>query len=128
MKRLTSEEILAIDDLKREDVKIPEWDCFVTVQELTATARDEYEGSIVQVQGDTTSIDRSNLRAKLVALSCVDENGERLFSKKQVKALGAKSASAIDRIVDVARKLSAIGDDGLEEVGNDSKETLSVAS
>lgn len=128
MKRLTGEEILATDDLKREDVPIPEWDTFVTVQELTATARDEYESSIVQIVGDETRVDSRNLRAKLVAISCVDENGEPLWTPDQVAAIGLKSATAIDRIVDVAKRLSGIGESELAEVGKDLKETASDSS
>ncbi len=119
MKRLTGEEILALDDLKTEDVEIPEWNSVVTVRELTGSERDEWESSIVIVQGTEVKTDSKNLRAKLVALSVIDEKGERIFTMKQVAQLGKKSAAALDRIVDVAKKLSGIGKDELETLGNE---------
>ncbi len=128
MKTLTRAQILSAEDLKSERVKIPEWDGEVIVRELTGTERDHYEASVVKTNGMQVSIDSSNMRAKLVALSCVDKEGARLFTEEDVVALGKKAASALDRIVDVARRLSRIGEEELESLGKPSKSTRSVAS
>lgn len=118
-KALTREEILGASNLKIETVDIKEWGGSVIIRELTAAARDEYESSVVKTDGLKVRVDSSNMRAKLVALSVVDKSGKLLFTKKDVVALGELSATAIDRVVDVARRLSGIGDTELEEAGND---------
>jgi len=119
MKVLTRDAILGAEDLKRERVEVPEWGGAVFVQELTGQDRDEWESSIVSIQGTEAKIDSRNLRAKLVSLCVVDEDGKRLFTTKDVQALGRKSAAALDRIVEVSKRMSALNDDTLENLGND---------
>lgn len=119
MKALTRDAILSAEDLKRESVEVPEWGGTVIVQELTGQDRDEWESSIVTIRGSETKIDGRNLRAKLVSLCVVDEDGERLFTQKDVDVLGRKSAAALDRIVDTSKKLSSLSESDLETLGND---------
>ena len=122
---LTRDAILSADDLRTLVVSVPEWGGDVTVRELTGTERDEYESSVVRTDGDKVSVDARDMRAKLVVMSVVDEDGKRLFTVQDVKALGAKSAKALDRIMDVARSLSGIGNEALEAKGKDLPETTS---
>jgi len=112
---LTREQILHSDDLKRVEVKVPEWGGTVRVQMMSGAARDEFEaGIVVDGQPDTT-----NMRAKLAAATLVDDNGRLLFTPADVEALGRKSAAALDRVLAAAQKLNRIGDKELQElVGN----------
>jgi hypothetical protein len=57
---------------------------------------------------------------KLVALCCVDENGEKLFSPDDVKKLRKKSASALGRVTEKAKQLSGLGDESVEEAKKNS--------
>ena len=58
-----------------------------------------------------------NARARLVAVSAIDaETGELMFSEEDVLAIGEQSAAVIDRIYDVASKISGISDNDLEEI------------
>ncbi len=123
---LTRDQILSANDLRSEVVPVPDWDGEVTVRELTGEERDEYESSIVIGIGDGMSVNPVNMRAKLVAMSVVDENGERLFTMKDVKALGMKSGKALDRIVDAAQRLSGIDDAAMDNMGKGLAETLSA--
>jgi hypothetical protein len=125
MAMLTREAILSADDLKSECVSVPEWGGEVTVRELTATDRDEFEASVVTTNGTKVSYDAKNMTAKLVALSIVDDAGARMFSDADIHALGRKSAGALKRVFNVAQKLSRIGEDELEELGKGLKETAS---
>lgn len=120
MKTLTRDEILGADDLKTESVKVPEWGGVVLVRELTGAERDSWEASVVKTNGTKVTIDSQNMRAKLVALCVVDADGKRVFTEKDAVKLGAKSASALDRVVDTARRLSRIGEDELETLGKGS--------
>lgn len=104
-------EILAIQDVQRVEVVVPEWDTSVYVKQLTAGERDEYESSLYELSkaGGRKAIVKQ-ARAMLVAVSCVDEAGARLFSEGQVAALAGKNANAMDRIISAATTLNKIGE------------------
>ncbi len=121
MKTLTRDEILGADDLNTESVDVPEWGGTVFVRELTGSERDTWEASVVKTNGTKVTIDSRNMRAKLVALCVVDADGKRVFTEKDAIKLGAKSAAALDRVVDAARRLSRIGEDELENLGKGSE-------
>ena len=114
---LSREHILSSDDRKTEDVAVPEWGGSVRVRALSGAERDAYEAGIVQLRADgSKAISLQNLRGRLVSLSVVDEEGKRLFSDEDAIALGDKSASALERVFDVARRLSGLTEDDVEEL------------
>ena len=128
MKTFTRDDVqgfLSAKDLKSESVDIPQWGYKFIVRELTGTERDEYETSTVKLNGSEVSLDTRNMRAKLVALCVVDKDGERLFTQDDVEALGNRSASGLDLLFDVAKRLSRIGEDELENLGKVLKPTKS---
>ena len=57
-----------------------------------------------------------NFRAKLAAACIVDEEGNRLFSEKDVAALGRKSAAALDRVATAAQRISAMSQEDVDEL------------
>lgn len=107
---LTRDQILAVEDRKSEVVEVPEWGGSVRVVAMSGAQRDRFEQSLL-VDGKP---DTSNARAKLVAASVVDDVGQPVFGVADVEALGQKSAAALNRICDAARRLSGIGQDELE--------------
>jgi len=110
---LTREQILGADDLPREKVEVPEWGGSVYVRTMTAAERDAFEQSLV---GDGNTVQLSNVRARLAALTMVDVGGKRLFSDADVEALGQKSAAALTRIVEVAQRLNRLQPDDIEDL------------
>lgn len=125
MKRLTKKDILDIDDLKTEDVDIPEWNGTVKVRTLTGIERDELEAAVVQ-PGGKRNLD--NLRAKMVALSVVDDEGKRMFSFDEAIKLGHKSARALDRLFSVAQRLSGFSKQDVDGLTKDLSEGQSEDS
>jgi hypothetical protein len=113
---LKRDDILKVADLPREEVHMPEWGGSVLVRGMTGSERDAFEGSIVELKGNKSSVDMRNIRAKLVALTVVDEAGERLFSQADVELLGGKSAAALQRIFEVAQRLSGLTQADVEEL------------
>ena len=113
---LKRDDILKVQDIKIEKVHVPEWGGDVYVKGMTGAERDGFEASVVNMRGKGTNVDMSNIRAKLATQTLCDENGERLFTDIDVKALGKKSASALQRVFEVAQKLSGIGDDAIQEL------------
>lgn len=115
-KKYLNRDILQRRDVKVEEIHVPEWDMYVRVKALSGKERDAFEASIVQVQGRQTSLNMANIRAKLVALAVVDEDGNRVFSDDDVDALGELNASALDRIFTVALRLSGLSQQDLAEM------------
>ena len=109
-------DILKVQDIKIELVHVPEWEGDVYVKGMTGIERDAFEASIVQMRGKGSRVDMTNIRAKLAAQTICDENGEKLFTDADIKELGKKSASALQRVFEVAQKLSGIGDDAIQEL------------
>jgi hypothetical protein len=119
-KFLNKAEILAKDDLKTEDVFVPEWDAWVKVRSLNASERDHFEASTVQRNGKRVTTNLENIRARLCLLCMVDEDGNRLFDEGDTFPLGGKSASALDRIFTVAQKLNGLRDEDVDELAKNS--------
>ena len=104
MNILSKDAILAADDLPRETVIIPEWGGEVLVRTMSGTDRDAFEASLLEKDGRM-----ENVRARLVALTLCDSQGDRLFDDSEIAALGRKSARALDRVFSVAQRLNGIG-------------------
>lgn len=122
---LNINQILAADDLETREVHVPEWadpetgDDVVFVKALSGAERDAYEGSLRSIRGSTVIPNLANARAKLVARALVDENGQRIFTDKQIDQLGSKSAAVLERLFDVAAEMSGLNDEDVEQmVGN----------
>lgn len=117
---LTRDAIFAVSDIQTEDVFVPEWNGTVKVRGLTAAERDVYETSIVSQRGKNVELNRQNIRAKLVALSVVDEAGVRIFADTDVRKIGEKSAAAVDLLYGVASRLSGLSKDDEDELAKNS--------
>ena len=122
MALLTREEILTADDIKTEEVAVPEWGGEVLVRSLTGTQRDNYEMEIVAAR-DKGKLTKAALRAGFVARCVVDEQGVRLFKDADIQALGMKSAAALDRVFAVAKRMSELSEEDLEAMLGNSDET-----
>jgi len=114
MALLSRDDILNVDDKVFEDIEVPEWGGEVRVRGMSGTQRDDYEASILQQNGSDRRVNLANARAKLVARCLVDADGRLLFSADDVRALGRKSARALERVFDKARELSGMTEKDVE--------------
>ena len=119
---LNRDEILQVKDIEIEEVEVPAWGGSVFVKGMTGTERDAFEASIVQQRGKNASVNMANIRAKLASQTICNEEGERLFTDADIKALGKKSATALQLIFDVAQRLSGISGDDVEELAKEMDE------
>lgn len=123
MKFLSKADILEVSDLETETVEVPEWGGQVIVRSLSGEERDAWEEGLLverKKNGKTTrEANLKNIRAKLVAISTVDQDGNRLFTDYDVQALGKKSASALQRIFKVAQRLSGLSDEEVDDLADD---------
>lgn len=76
----------------------------VEVRGLTAAGRDAWEAQTFRDKGKGMR----NFRASLVA-QCIFENGKPAFSVSDAEPLGDLPAAIIDRLYEVATKLSGMG-------------------
>lgn len=117
MALLGRNQILDAKDLKTEEVEVPEWGGSVLIRSLTGEQRDEYETSMFTMKKDgSPSANMANVRARLAMLCIVNEDGEQMFNKNDIKLLGRKSAVALERVNGAAQKLNAISDEDIEEL------------
>ena len=124
---LTRDEILNADDIQREVVPVPEWGGEVIVRGLTGVERDAWEIAISLENGKPNKNPR-NVRAQLVARACVDAEGKKLFRPMDAELLGKKSGKALDRVYEVAAKLSGIRSEDIEELAKNLPEDPSEDS
>lgn len=110
---LSKEQILSADDLKQELVEVPEWGGEVLVRELRGRERDAFEEGSLDKQ---RNLKMTNMRARLVAMSVIDDEGERLFTSKEALGLGEKSASALNRLFEVCCRISGITSDDVDKL------------
>ena len=91
MALLTKAEIFQIDDRKYDDVPCPEWGGEVRVRGLTASEQAVISKLVFEEK-------KNEISMKVVQFGCVDADGERLFSTKDLEALGKKSYPVIERL------------------------------
>ena len=119
---LDRDAILKNTALKTEEVQA--WGGVVLVRELRGRERDEWEASLAVQRGRQMVPDVANMRAKLVARTVIGEDGEPLFSQRDVAALGELSAAELDHVFVVASRLSGLNQDAVEEKAKNSATVL----
>lgn len=126
---LSKEQIWAAGDLVTKDVPVPEWGGEVRLRSLTGAERDQYEADSIKTgKGGRREHNLSNLRARLIALCAIDDNGNPLFTRGDVMRLGQKSALALERLFDEATKLNGMSDEDVEELAGNSESGQSDSS
>lgn len=112
------DQILAVNDVTREVVKIDEWGVEVEVRSMTGAAR----AAIVQagaVDGKTPNLGK--FTADIVVMCTFDpETGEQVFDDGDAELVMEKNGAALERIVTVAMRLSGFSKDAVDIVGKDS--------
>jgi len=119
MALLNKQAILDVQDIEIEKVEVPEWGGYVFVKGMSGLERDTFEASIVQQRGNNSKVNMVNIRAKLASATICDKSGVRMFNDKDVSELGKKSANALQRVFDVAQRLSGITGGDIEELAEE---------
>jgi len=86
----------------------------VEVRGLTVSGRDQWFEMINAGKGK-----HKNVRASLLAL-CMHEDGKRIFSDAEASEIGTLPPSVVDKIFEVASRLSGLGDQGETEGNSES--------
>lgn len=126
MTLISRSQILEANDLKTEDVSVPEWGGSVRVRSMTGRDRDAFGESLSKDANG--NVDLTNYRAKLIAKCLVDESNNLMFSDDDIVQLGNKSAGAIATVFAVAERLNGIGSEGVEAIKKNSDSDLSESA
>ncbi len=125
---LSRDDILKAVDVQTEEVNVPEWGGSVLVRGLTGRERDKYEASQMTMRGNKMFPALDNIRAKLVAWCICDEDGNALFTQHDIDLLGGKSAAALDRVFEVAARLSGMSEEDVADLEKSSGSSLTGGS
>lgn len=105
------DKILACDDIQRELVEVPEWGVIIEVRGMSGQDR----AGMMDIQQDG-SLKASAVYVDAVIKASYDpDSGERLFGESDRDALLTKSAGALDRIAEVAMRLSGLSQEAVDE-------------
>lgn len=114
---LSKDEILAMDDIPMEEVIVPEWGGKkVLVSGLTAAGKNAYEASVLEFKGNSRKVKLENSTAKLLVRAIVNRQRQPIFTETDIEKLGRKSSAALERLVTVAQRLSAVRAEDVEEL------------
>jgi hypothetical protein len=102
---LTKKDILDVP-LRIKEVYIPEWDGIVYIQEMTALQIEQNGRFILKNNGQPDYGKAIQLPTITCVRQVVDQDGNRLFSERDIKELQQKQGGAISRISDAVRELS----------------------
>lgn len=120
MTGLTREQILQAPDIRTEILHIEEWGGDVWVKSMSGTERDRFEASILDMKTKQT-VKLENIRAKLCSCTLCDEEGNLLFTEKDVELLGKKNANALSKVFMLAKALSGIGEEEMTDLTSSMK-------
>ncbi len=112
---LTADEILGMDDIPVEDVVVPQWkNRTVKIRGLSAAAKNAYQASLVEITGTSRKVKLEHSTAKLLQKCIVNAQLQPIFTEAQILQLGTKSAKVLERLAQIANRLS-----GMDEGEND---------
>ena len=103
--------LFTLNDRKIEKVECPEWGelgKYIYVRTMSGSARDSYEMAIHNASLDDENGMMYNMRAMMAVAVCCDKDGKLSFEPSDAKALGEKSAAALDRIFEAGKRLMRI--------------------
>ena len=123
-KYLSRDDILNAQDFRTDVVDVTEeWGGTVLVRELSAAEAEEIGFSMADKQGNIDLSKAKGLAIRTVALGVIDEEHRRIFTEKDVKALGKRSRIAINRIAKRIMQLSGLApeSDKDEDEGKDAE-------
>jgi len=119
--------VLTRDDLLKKDtleiVEVDLGDAIVFVRQMTGHERDGFEQSLLTKKkdnkGNVVAIEQAteDFRAKLAVQTVCDEKGDLLFKRDDYLRLSMNiSAAKLEKIIEVAQRINAIGEKDKEEL------------
>ena len=113
--KLTKEQILKANDLIIREVDVPEWGGSIRMRTLSGKDRDSFE-EVIQKRKKGQMLELRGLKAMLLSLTVIEEDGCPMFSEGDLEKLNDKSSKVINDLFEVATKMNGIGEEAVEEL------------
>lgn len=112
------EQIIKADDITSETVDVPEWNVKVEVRTLSGRDRAKMLKSHMDSEG---VLDIEKLYPALLIAAVFDpDSGDKVFTEFDYDVLNNKSGAALERVAQVAIRLSGLGGEAVAEAGKGS--------
>jgi hypothetical protein len=99
---------VAARPLPRETADVPELGGLLIVKAMDGRRRDAFTTSLLLHPGASVESDYTNISAKIVAFSVVDENDQLVFTQADVALLGSLPGGVLKPVTDIAQRLSGL--------------------
>lgn len=110
------DQILASDDIAKQLVEVPEWGLTVEVRGMTGADRSSILANALDSQ--TGLVDFRVMYPEIVIAAVYDpETGERVFTANDRDAILTKSATALDKVAQVAMSVGGLTQDAQDDAG-----------
>lgn len=108
----------SLNNLRTEQIDLPEMEGSIRVRELTQKQRTEIELMVLDGKDNKEAMRR--FKVDVVIMGAVGVDGNPLFTENDFDLLNEKSASVIDRISNAILRLSGITKDEVKEMEKNS--------
>lgn len=102
-----AKEILDVEDFQMRKIDVPAWNTQVWIRTMSGVQRDEIEQMMVDEK-------RANLKSLVAIYSICDEDGNRFYTRSELKDMNRKSGKALDRVFVEAIDLNQMSEDDIE--------------
>lgn len=120
----TAEEFLTSPALERqkEDVPVPELGegKVIPVWGMTPRERTEWDDKQTRASKTQRAKHAKEIRERLVVECCRNDEGEQLFRLDQIEELGKRRADVVERLINVALRLSGFTNSDIEKLTKNS--------
>lgn len=107
---LSKDQIRAAEDLKTEDVEVPEWGGIVRVRTMTGRQRDRFNERLAAIrEKNQGKLLVRDLRVPVIIAAAVDANGDPLLGQDDANWLDTKAADPLDRVAAAALRVNGMG-------------------
>lgn len=116
MASVTRETFLRPLERRTESVPVPEFGegAEILVCGMNARERSEFDKQFQTKNGKPSEARQKEIRERLVAACCRNDDGTRMFTDDDVAAIGYQDATVVERIVEVAMRLCGMKADDVE--------------
>lgn len=100
----------------------------IWIHGLTSGQKDDYENSVFHLSGRSRRFHLANARAQLLMLTVHDQHGKCLFGENDIGRICEIPAAVVDPILDVARRLSGMAADEIDDLVKNSQKAQAAGS
>lgn len=105
---LSRDDILQADDLPTDELEVPEWGGTILIRALNGAQREEIEIRSHKAKASGDALGWKGLKTLVATYVVVGEDGQPLFTSKDLAALAKKSSAVLDRIFEKVLAMNAM--------------------